>query len=392
MTGCLSSQGYMVNRAGQTFYDRGNYAQAAMEFQRAVAVDPYNADYVSNLASALKKQGNLPAAEQTWRQALNINPSHQPSYHGLAQMMIENSRQQEASQLLTSWAQAQPYSAEPYLEMAWLNRESGNAAGTQQSLQQALSINPNHPKALASMGQYYQDVGQMAAATTMYQRSLQNNWYQPEVQSRLATLRGFESPEAAMPQTQLAQLNASQSMQFPPVPQFARSEAIGGTTPQMAFRPLPQNNAITQIPMPQVPAAQVAYGQQLPNVAMQPLPQAPLNTAVAAQPQPFAQPQIAQAPANFNGMFTPPMMATLPPQPAAMSYPTFVRTVHSRRSIRKRFCKRVPDKRNAAECGLSAERHRHTGSGCACTSPRYGSTSDPKCCAYAQTIAAGVIG
>ena len=331
--GCMSSQGYMMNHAGQTFYQRGNYAQAAMEFQRAVAADPYNADYAANLAASLKKQGNLQAAEQTWRQALQLNPSHQPSYHGLAQMLVETERPNEAATLLSMWGTSQPYSAEPQIEMAWLNRELGNASGAAQNLQQALQVSPNHPKALAALGQYYQDTGQLAQAVSSYQQSLRSDWHQPEIQSRLATLRGFESPQQDA-RTQLAQsfnsvpnmtmqfpptpqIAQARGRRFPPVPQFARAQnqfqasPYGGLAGQLA-QASPygtQAAAIPQFAQTQQPHTGHQHGalhQQIAAIPPVPQPTFTANMPVANGHQFVQQPPVAQ---------------TLPPQPAVQDYP-----------------------------------------------------------------------
>ena len=72
--------------------------------------------------------------------------------------------------------------------MAWIQRETGNVAGAEQSLRYALKANPTHPTALAHLGQLYHETGRTDEATAYYQRSLAAKWDQPEVQSRLATL------------------------------------------------------------------------------------------------------------------------------------------------------------------------------------------------------------
>jgi Tfp pilus assembly protein PilF len=188
-TGCNATSGHVMNQTGMAYYKRGNYTMARDEFRRAVADNPHNANYRHNLAAALHKQGDFVSAEQTYRQALNVNPSHQPSYHGLASLLKQQNRQPEAMQLVQTWSETQPYTAAPNIEMAWLQRESGDVAGAERSLQQALRTQPNHPVALAHLGQHYQDTGQNDRAAAMYQRSLHNNWYQPKVQSRLASIR-----------------------------------------------------------------------------------------------------------------------------------------------------------------------------------------------------------
>ena len=100
---------------------------------------------------------------------------------------------------MEAWVGTQPYSPEAHIEMASLQREAGDLTGAGQSLQQALRNRPNHPVALAQLGQIYQDSGQPQRAVAMYQRSLSGNWFQPEVRSRMAELRKPTRPSAIAP-------------------------------------------------------------------------------------------------------------------------------------------------------------------------------------------------
>lgn len=200
VTGCGTMGGSMANRSGMSYYKKGNYAAAAGEFQNAMKSDPANPDYIANLAKARMKIGDQSNAERYYRQALTIDPSHQPSYHGLAELMLEQGRGQEATAMLSTWAGTQPYIAESHVELAWLQRELGNDSGAVQSLERALEVNPNHATALAHMGQYYEEAGQLDEAVAYYQDSLHADWNQPEVHSRMAAAStgvGAESPMAA---------------------------------------------------------------------------------------------------------------------------------------------------------------------------------------------------
>lgn len=196
LCGCNLTNGYVMNESGQAYFQRGNYTMARHEFQRAVADDPFNPDYVHNLATAMKKQGDLAGAERAYRHALNLDPSHQPSYHSLAMLLNEQGRQADAYELLNRWSETEPYLAEAHIEKAWIQRELGDLAGAERSLLQALQVHPNHHVATAQLGQIYQDGGQPARALAMYQRSLHAKWNQPQVQSRVAALTG--SPTAPL--------------------------------------------------------------------------------------------------------------------------------------------------------------------------------------------------
>jgi len=187
--GCNSMTGYINNSAGTAFYKQGNLAMARDEFSRAIANSPENADYFHNLATVQSKLGEIAEAEQNYRRALDIDPAHQPSYHNLAVLLNSQGRHGEADLLLTNWAQAQPYNQAAQIEVAWQKREMGDTAAAEQALMEAIRINPNSALASAHLGQLYQDQGQPDRALAMYKRSLRRRWYQPEVQSRIASLK-----------------------------------------------------------------------------------------------------------------------------------------------------------------------------------------------------------
>jgi len=204
-SGCYSMNGYMMNSSGQALYNQGNYSMAAAEFQKAVASAPNNPDYTANLARTRYKMGDVSGAEQLYRQNLMASPSHQPSYHGLAELMVAQGRGAEATSMLSSWSATQPYVAESHLEMAWLQKELGQPDAAAQSLQQALQVNPGHPKALAHLGEFYQQNGQHQQAAAMYQQSLQAQWNQPEVHSRLTAATAAAGPTHPVNAAALAQ-------------------------------------------------------------------------------------------------------------------------------------------------------------------------------------------
>lgn len=197
-SGCYNMNGYVMNASGHGYYEQGNYAMAAREFQSALQSNPYNPDYMANLAKTRQKMGDPNSAEQLFRQALSTDPSHQPSYHGLAELMLANGRTDEASRLLTTWSATQPYVAESHVELAWLQRELGQNHAAAGTLQRALQVNPSHSTALAHLGQYYQETGQPDQAIAMYQRSLQSDWGQPEVHSQIAVAAQQAGPNHPM--------------------------------------------------------------------------------------------------------------------------------------------------------------------------------------------------
>ena len=222
VVGCQATSGWAYNNSGRAYYQKGQFAMARDEFNRATIDDPQNADYRHNLAMALQKTGDVAGAEQVLRQNLtNVSAMHQPSYHSLSQMLVTQNRHAEAQDLLQGWAVAQPYVPEAHVEMAWMQREMGHPAGAEQSLRQALQVDPRHPSAMAQLGQLYQDSGQTDRAAAMYQRSLATRWGQPAVQSRLQMIadgsgRNRLASRSAMMQNPMSVQPASFAYGTPP--------------------------------------------------------------------------------------------------------------------------------------------------------------------------------
>lgn len=204
--GCGATSGVVYNNSGKGYYQRGNFAMARDEFNRAVIDDPQNPDYRHNLALAMLKTGDAAGAERVLRSNLTENSvMHQPTYHTLSRLLVEQNRHAEAQQMLQAWSQTQPYLPESHVEMAWINREMGNSTGAEQELRQALQVDPRNSSALAQLGQLYEDRGQTNQAASLYQRSLASRWGQPQVQSRLVTLANRTGSSQRMTRSALMQ-------------------------------------------------------------------------------------------------------------------------------------------------------------------------------------------
>lgn len=346
VSGCQMMSGHASNNLGTAYFREGNYAAAQRSFQQAVAEMPENPDFRYNLAATMQRQGNVAGAEQIYRQALNIAPSHQPSYHGLAQMMNGQGRQAEASSLLNTWVATQPYTPASHIEMAWLQQQQGNTDAAAQSLQTALKLQPNHPTALAHLGKIYQDSGQPETAVAYFERSLQANWRQPEVQNRLAALKpkmqpgnrtqvAFGGPRSGgflprnpmqtawqPPQNRMAGLPTATPRTFATVPPGSpmippQSQMVGLPTPvPRTFAAAPQGPPLapqvqTAWMPPQTTASQflMPTGQPTPVQQGQPTPVAfpqPTNTPVTPTPT------FATAPPNADPAHVPQVTAELP--------------------------------------------------------------------------------
>ena len=313
--GCHTMGGYAANSSGMGYYEQGNYTAAATEFQQAMLANPSNPDYVANYAKARMKLGDAQGAERLYRQALAIAPSHQPAYHGLAETMIAEGRSEEAASLLTAWAATQPYVPESHIELAWIQREMGQTDAAAQSLQKALQVNPGHATALAHLGQYYEESGHPDQAVAIYQRSLQSDWNQPEVHSRMAAASQSAGAASPMAATAMARgVNpysiARQQTAFGPPSQGAQVAQMRMAQTQMAM------NGANMSGNPMYGSARQMYGGQMAAAPG-------MNQGImSAYYSPENVPSFGTN--SMQGQWQPagPMMQMSPDQAASMSFAT----------------------------------------------------------------------
>ena len=202
LTAMCSSAGCRLTATGQNlqgkrWFEQGNYSQAIANFQQALRSNPANADAHYNLARTYHTVGRVQnnaqwtqQADQLYRQALNIDPSMVEANRGLAVLLIENQRTQDAFTLLRNWQAREPTSPEPLIELARLYKEHGNKNQAVQYLSDALNVDANSVRALRDLGQIRDEEGQYQLALANYSRAYELNTMQTDLAQRIAQLNG----------------------------------------------------------------------------------------------------------------------------------------------------------------------------------------------------------
>jgi tetratricopeptide (TPR) repeat protein len=221
LAGCGSISAQGRNSEGVALFQQARYPEAMKEFQEATYDDPTNADSYYNLAATYHRTGrlehrqaDLDQAETYYNLCLDRNGNHTECYRGLAVLLAEQGRRDEAFRLLEGWAQREPQLADAKIELARINDEFGNRQAAKGYLIEALASQPDNPRALTALGKIREDSGDKTQAVANYQRSL---WYdnrQPQVASRLNTIQAgnlvpVSSPGSDNSTTRLADRNAT---------------------------------------------------------------------------------------------------------------------------------------------------------------------------------------
>ena len=209
LAGCggLAAQGR--NADGVRLYEQARYQEALREFQEASYDDPRNADSYYNIAATYHHMGrqdhcqsDLQLAEKYYNDCFNRDPNHVECHRGLAVLLAEEGRKDEAFQLLQRWVDCQPTLADAKVELARLHDEFGNRQMARDCLIEAVEAQPDHARALTALGKIREDSGDKTQALENYQRSLAADYRQPQVASGgLRCKTTASAPTAAAPLT-----------------------------------------------------------------------------------------------------------------------------------------------------------------------------------------------
>ncbi len=176
------------------------------EFQRAIDRDPTNADGYYNLAacyhrlaSLYHRPNDIAQAERYYYLCLDRAPNHRECYRGLAVLLVQQDRKEEAFRLLQGWTDRNPGSPDPKIELARLYEEFGDREKAKQLLADALLTDASNARALAALGRIREMEGDVGQALANYQKALSSNPFQPEVAARVAALNSAVFARSSSP-------------------------------------------------------------------------------------------------------------------------------------------------------------------------------------------------
>jgi tetratricopeptide (TPR) repeat protein len=201
------------NLAGVRLHQQGQHQLALQRFQQAIASDPVNPDSYYNMGSTLREmaeqrhnvavqiegqaqlrqQQGRPTeaeallaeaenvgreadkyyeqAETLYNQCLDYDPNHVDCHRALAVLLAETNRSDKAFTLLKRWAERNPDSTEPRIELARLYKEFGQPDTARRYLEEVVQMDVNDARAWAGLAEIREESGDIQQALADYQRS-----------------------------------------------------------------------------------------------------------------------------------------------------------------------------------------------------------------------------
>lgn len=192
---------------------RDRSSDARQQLEQARKLKPKDAEALLTLAELQAQQGELAAAEKGFRQALAQRSQETRALRGLAQVMGEQGKPDEALKLLESLPKAErdklgglgQLRAEQALQRAKAAEQRGDSQGMRRELEAALRDDPNNAWARFALARLYVDLGAVDEARSLMDGLLKAR---PNDRDALYTsaLLSIQLDEWSRAQTTLAQI------------------------------------------------------------------------------------------------------------------------------------------------------------------------------------------
>jgi predicted O-linked N-acetylglucosamine transferase (SPINDLY family) len=165
----------IINNQGVNLAKQGKFAQAATYFQRAIALNPTEAEFHNNLGIALTEQGQPTEAIACYQQAITLNPNYAQAYYNLGNTFKEQGKFEQAAQAYQQAITLNPQIASMHLNLGNVFQEQGQFAQAIACYQRALTLNPINANIYLNFGVALRRQGKFIDATDWLQRALAFN-------------------------------------------------------------------------------------------------------------------------------------------------------------------------------------------------------------------------
>lgn len=132
---------------GRIHRNAGQYDLALQEYQRALQLDPRNADAQIGLAASYDSAGRTADAEVAYRKAIALRPDYWDGYNYFGNFLADHQRQDEAIAQFKKAIQLTPDNAALYLNLAAVYIDKGDAdfPDAEQALRKSIALQPSYP-------------------------------------------------------------------------------------------------------------------------------------------------------------------------------------------------------------------------------------------------------
>ena len=185
--------------SGQRYFDKGQYREAAIQFENAIQVDSRFADAHYKLALAAMKLQQWPIAFQELSTTLQIQPDQYAAHLDLANLLILSRQFNDAKQHLETLKDKQPNNPDVYI--AWSNYDAGmnDTTAALADMQKALQLDPSRSESYLNLAMIQMRGQQWDAAEANFKKAVELS---PKSTNSLVLLGDFYQTRGRFPEAE----------------------------------------------------------------------------------------------------------------------------------------------------------------------------------------------
>jgi tetratricopeptide (TPR) repeat protein len=202
LTGCsrdpnVRKQKYL--ESGQRYFDKGQYREAAIQFQNAIQVDSRFADAHYKLALTAMKLEQWPSAFQELNTTVQLQPDQYAAHLDMANLLILTRQFNDAKEHLDLLAQKQPNNPDVYIARANYDAGLNNTTAALADMQKALQLDPARSDSYLNLALLQVHGQQWDAAEASFKKAAELS---PKSTNALVALGNFYQARGRFPEAE----------------------------------------------------------------------------------------------------------------------------------------------------------------------------------------------
>ena len=170
---CTSGNDVAENNLGDALFKKGQVNESVAHFQKAVNIQPSNAEARNNLGGALLQQGRTNEAIIQLQKAVNLQPDYAAAHNNLGDALFQTGQADEAKAHFLKALKIKPDYADAQNNLGTVLLQKGDVDEAMAHLQRAVIIQPSFARAHYNLGNAFFQKGNEDEAVAQFKKALE---------------------------------------------------------------------------------------------------------------------------------------------------------------------------------------------------------------------------